>query len=123
MKPIRRIWFDGLCLAVGRRAPLLQKLGHVNGTMAAFTQTVASTSRVLLWADAFLRGASQVVLTNNPISGALILGGLFAADAFVASCGVVGLFGATATAVLLRLDLQATCSGCLLYTSPSPRDS
>ena len=68
-----------------------------------------------LWADAFLRGASQVVLTNNPISGALILGGLFAADAFVASCGVVGLFGATATAVLLRLDLQATCSGLFGY--------
>ena len=77
VKPIRRIWFDELCLAIGRRAPPLQKLGHVNGTMAAFTQTVASTSRVLLWADAFLRGASQVVLTNNPISGALILGGLF----------------------------------------------
>ena len=115
MKPIRRIWFDELCLAIGRRAPPLQKLGHVNGTMAVFTQTVASTSRVLLWADAFLRGASQVVLTNNPISGALIIGGLFAADAFVASCGVVGLFGATATAVLLRLDLQATCSGLFGY--------
>ena len=102
MKPIRRIWFDELCLAIGRRAPPLQKLGHVNGTMAAFTQTVASTSRVLLWADAFLRGASQVVLTNNPISGALIIGGLFAADAFVT--------GAKPSSSFLTMETTASTS-------------
>jgi len=53
--------------------------------------------QVLQGVDAGLRGISQVVFANNPISGLLMLIGLFMADVFV---GLVAIY-TSATAVLV----------------------
>ena len=65
--------------------------------------------------DIVLRGASQVVLINNPVSGVLIITSLFFPSPIVGVHGVLGLTGATFTAMVLRLDAQALASGLFGY--------
>ena len=94
-------------------------MAGVNGTMPGFAKA-CSQHLVTRWADAFFRGAGQVVFANNPLSGVFIVAALFAAVAdgaspAVAVCGVLGLLGATAAAVLLRMDRNALQSGLFGY--------
>ena len=111
--------FDYLCEKLAKQLPPLRGMAAVNGTMPCFAKA-CSQHLVTRWADAFFRGAGQVVFANNPLSGVLIVAALFAAVAdgaspAVAVCGVLGLLGATAAAVLLRMDRNALQSGLFGY--------
>lgn len=51
-----------------------------------------------------LRGISQVILVNNPLSGALILAALLLESPWQALLGMLGLLTSTITAVMLGQD-------------------
>ena len=108
--------FDTACEKFADRLPLLRAVAKLNGTMPRFA-TACSQHLPLRWFDAFLRGAGQVVFANNPLSGAFILAALFApgASSAVATCGLLGLFGGTAAAVVLQMDHNALQSGLFGY--------
>lgn len=111
--------FDYLCEKLANRLPPLRGMAAVNGTMPGFAKA-CSQHLVPRLTDAFFRGAGQVVFANNPLSGVFIVAALFAAVAdgaspAVAVCGVLGLFGATVAAVLLRMDRNALQSGLFGY--------
>lgn len=111
--------FDYLCEKLADQVPPLRGVAAVNGTMPGFAKA-CSQHPLTRWADAFFRGAGQVVFANNPLSGVFIVAALFAAVADGASpalavCGVLGLFGATVAAVLLRMDRNALQSGLFGY--------
>ena len=111
--------FDAVCEKLANRLSFLRDVAALNGTMPNFAK-VCSHHRATRWADAYFRGAGQVVFANNPLSGAFIIAALFAAVAdgaspAVAVCGVLGLFGATMAAVLLQMDRNALQSGLFGY--------
>ena len=71
---------------------------------------------VLGYIDANLRGASQVFFQNNPLTGGLILAGIFwgahaAQNLSVAFGAVIGLLVATSMAILLDLDRASLQQG------------
>ena len=69
----------------------------------------------LHFADAYLRGASQVVVINNPISGVLVILACLFPSTIVGVHGMLGLLGATFMAYLLDLDEHALTSGLFGY--------
>ena len=72
----RRFVFDARARALARRLPPLRHLGVVSGTMPSLA-LASSAWRPARWLDGLLRGASQVVIVNNPVAGVLILASLF----------------------------------------------
>ncbi|CAH9017661.1 urea transporter [Candidatus Nitrosacidococcus sp. I8] len=63
-----------------------------------------SSSPIVQTIGILLRGISQVVLQNNPVSGLMILVGLFIASKIAGIATVVGVIISTLTAVLLKVD-------------------
>ncbi|CAB1275053.1 urea transporter [Candidatus Nitrosacidococcus tergens] len=61
--------------------------------------------------DILLRGISQVVLQNNPVSGLVILVGLFIASKIAGVATLVGVIISTLTAVLLKVDKSLIQNG------------
>lgn len=77
---------------------------------------LANRSRGVEFVDACLRGASQVLLQNNPVTGLLILigiawGSIGTGHPQVIIGVLVGLVTGTLTAVLLRADASSLRSG------------
>uniref|UniRef100_A0A8C9WJD1 Urea transporter n=1 Tax=Scleropages formosus TaxID=113540 RepID=A0A8C9WJD1_SCLFO len=56
------------------------------------------------FADWSLRGMAQVIMVNNPISGALILAALIVESPWQAFLGTLGLLVSTFTAVIIGMD-------------------
>ncbi|WP_137387703.1 urea transporter [Rhodoligotrophos defluvii] len=77
---------------------------------------VVGRSRALWLLDIHLRGAGQVMLQNNPLTGLLFIlgicwGAIAAGNLALAIGGVVGLIVATLTAILLEADETALDQG------------
>ena len=68
--------------------------------------------------DWVLRGIGQVVFQNNPISGAVILAGIFYNSWIYGTVCLFGTIISTATALLFKADKGI----CLLYTSDAADD-
>mmetsp|Transcript_833 Transcript_833/g.1439 ORF Transcript_833/g.1439 Transcript_833/m.1439 type:complete len:596 (+) Transcript_833:1-1788(+) len=62
-----------------------------------------------------LRGISQVYFCNNPVTGALILLGLFLQSYKIAFYGVIGVSCGTLAALVFKYDRSAIASGLLGY--------
>ena len=78
-------------------------LGMIDGTMPEWQARVESNP-VADFVDYCLRGVGQVVFMNNPITGLLILIGLFVASAWLGVAAVIGLVSSTLVAILLGID-------------------
>ncbi|KAM5220917.1 urea transporter 1 isoform 6-T9 [Hipposideros larvatus] len=94
----------------GRRR-LPKALGYITGDMKEFANWIKDKPQVLQFIDWVLRGISQVVLVNNPISGILIMVGLLVQSPWLALNGYVGTVVSTATALLLSQDRSAIAAG------------
>eukprot|EP00961_Rhodomonas_salina_P296805 3936673-Rhodomonas_salina.1 len=57
-----------------------------------------SSPQVTCGINACLRGASQVLLFNSPVTGLLVLAALYVQSVSIATYGVIGLVSATALA-------------------------
>jgi len=72
---------------------------------------------ILLFSEICLRGIGQVFFQNNPISGLLILIGLFIQSTRVALHGVLAVIAGNLLAILLRFDTGLIRSGLFGYNS------
>ena len=98
--------------------PCLRWIRFLNGTMPEvliFTARPGIPALLARIVDAMLRGASQVVVINNPICGVLILMSICFPSPLVGAHGMLGLVGATVTAYVLQLDAHAIASGLFGY--------
>ena len=79
-----------------------------------FTQSSSApwlVRRAVVFVDAWLRSASQVVMINNPLSGLLIILACCFPSAVVGAHGALGLTAAVVVAKSFGLDRQALASG------------
>lgn len=100
--------------AAAAAIPQLSRFGHLGGTMPAAAK-LAARYPPTAFADALLRGASQVVFASNPLSGALILLGIGLADPRACAHGALALFAATAAAAALEIDAHQIQAGLFGY--------
>ncbi len=82
----------------------------IDGTMPAWQRRVESMP-VVDFIDYCLRGVGQVVFMNNPVTGLLILVGMYVGSSWLGAAGTLGLVVATLTALILGLDRGATRAG------------
>lgn len=85
-------------------------LDLINGTMPEWHRTVEQNP-VADFIDYNLRGVGQVVFMNNPITGLLILAGMYVASPWLGVGGTIGLVVSTVTALLLGFDRGAIRNG------------
>ena len=115
IEPPRLFLFDALCLVIAGKVPMLKSLGMINGTMADLADVCMKQPWPIRMADAALRGASQVMMINNPLGGAFMIGALFIPAPAFAVAGLLGLLGATLGAFALRLDTHSRQAGLFGY--------
>ena len=102
-----------------RKSPLSTFLNTFNATMP-WTQVYFDESllgRLGLFIELCLRGISQVYFQNNPISGLIILIGMFIQSTRVAVHGVIALVCGNLVAFLLGFDEGLAMSGLFGYNS------
>ncbi|XP_033033752.1 urea transporter 1 isoform X3 [Trachypithecus francoisi] len=87
----------------GRRC-FPKALGYITGDMKELANWLKDKPVVLQFIDWILRGISQVVFVNNPISGILILVGLLFQNPWWALTGWLGTVVSTLMALLLSQD-------------------
>ncbi|KAL6070381.1 putative Urea transporter [Balamuthia mandrillaris] len=73
---------------------------YLTGTMKEWS-CLAGRFWPLDFLDYTLRGSGQVYFTNNPITGLFLLIGIFAEDAYLGVCALLGLVSSTTFAVFL----------------------
>lgn len=111
-----------------RRTSFGSFLNYINGTMAwtsnnidddTITATNSLSEKTLTVLVHFiewnLRGIGQVYFCNNPVTGALILMGLFLQSYRVAMYGILGVFSGTLAALVFNYDRSLIASGLLGY--------
>lgn len=85
-------------------------LATVDGVMPAWSRRLERRP-ALDFVDYSLRGVGQVVFMNNPLTGMLILAGLWIASAWLGLAATLGVLASTATALVLGLDRTAIRGG------------
>ncbi|KAF7217352.1 urea transporter 1-like [Nothobranchius furzeri] len=97
----------------GASAPtrLLRAVGLFTGDMRQFGEWVKRQVFIIQLLDCVLRGVAQVMFVNNPLSGLLVVIGLFVQNPWWALNGLLGTAGSTVSAVLLRLNREAVLAG------------
>ncbi|WP_395852046.1 urea transporter [Cystobacter fuscus] len=85
-----------------------------DGTMPNWGKR-ADRHPLLAFVDSCLRGIGQILFADNPVSGLLILLGLFVTSPWLGVATLLGLVSATASALLLRLDRSRLRAGLYGY--------
>ncbi|KAI4795273.1 hypothetical protein KUCAC02_031525 [Chaenocephalus aceratus] len=93
------------------RCSFLRAVRLITGDMRLFGEWVKRQVLVVQLLDWVLRGVAQVMLLNNPISGLLIVGGLFLQNPWWAVNALVGTFISTVSALLLGQNRGAVSAG------------
>nr|XP_020841410.1 urea transporter 1 isoform X4 [Phascolarctos cinereus] len=87
----------------GRRF-ISRAIGYVTGDMREYADWLKDKPIILQFLDWILRGVSQVVFINNPISGIIIIAGLLVQSPWWTLTGCLGNIVSTLTALLLSQD-------------------
>ncbi|KAK1337768.1 hypothetical protein QTO34_002402 [Cnephaeus nilssonii] len=95
--------------ASGKR--ISSALSYVTGEMKECGEGLKDKSPVFQFLDWVLRGTSQVMFVNNPLSGMLIILGLFVQNPWWAISGCLGTVMSTLTALILSQDKSAIAAG------------
>ncbi|KAJ8261607.1 hypothetical protein GJAV_G00156220 [Gymnothorax javanicus] len=93
------------------RQRILRGLLYCTGDMAEFRKFMEKRPFSLQLVEWSLRGIARVILANNPLSGALILGALFMGSPWVALVGLLGLLASTLTALIIGQDSEEIAGG------------
>lgn len=94
-----------------KRRCIPRALGYITGDMRELAHWLQDKPPLLQFIDWTLRGISQVIFINNPLSGILILVGLLVQSPWLALNGCVGTVISTLTALLLKQDRGAIAAG------------
>ncbi|KAG8456860.1 hypothetical protein GDO86_002592 [Hymenochirus boettgeri] len=81
------------------------------GEMEEFGKWMKDKPVAFQFIDWVLRGTSQVMFVNNPLSGLIIVGGLFLQNPWWAIAGCLGTIVSTLTALILSQDRSAIAAG------------
>ncbi|XP_070277183.1 urea transporter 2 isoform X2 [Myotis yumanensis] len=95
--------------ASGKR--ISSALSYITGEMKECGEGLKDKSPVFQFLDWVLRGTSQVMFVNNPLSGMLIILGLFVQNPWWAISGCLGTVMSTLTALILSQDKSAIAAG------------
>jgi urea transporter len=82
----------------------------LNGTMPGWSDR-AEQNPLLAFVDSCLRGVGQVCFMNNPVTGLLILAGMWIAEPWLGFAGTLGLAVSTLAAIAIGLDHAAIRAG------------
>ncbi|XP_057644784.1 urea transporter 2 [Chionomys nivalis] len=105
----RTSWIQNFMTAAGKRVS--KSLSYITGEMKECGERLKDKSPVFQFLDWVLRGLSQVMFVNNPLSGLLIALGLFVQNPWWAISGCVGIITSTLTALILSQDKSAITAG------------
>ncbi|XP_044537599.1 urea transporter 1-like [Gracilinanus agilis] len=94
----------------GRRF-IPKAIGFITGDMREYADWLKDKPVILQFLDWILRGISQVVFINNPISGIIIIIGLLIQSPWWTLTGCLGTIVSTLTALLLSQDRSAIAAG------------
>ncbi|KAE8636819.1 hypothetical protein XENTR_v10003149 [Xenopus tropicalis] len=83
----------------------------ISGEMTEFGNWMKDKPIPFQFVDWVLRGTSQVMFVNNPLSGLIIVGGLFLQNPWWAIAGCLGTIVSTLTALILSQDRSAIAAG------------
>ncbi|XP_073445882.1 urea transporter 2-like isoform X1 [Dendrobates tinctorius] len=86
-------------------------LHYISGEMKEFGDWLRDKPVPFQFIDWVLRGTSQVMFVSNPISGLLIIAGLFLQNTWWAIAGCLGTIVSTITALVLSQDRSAIAAG------------
>ncbi|XP_063814373.1 urea transporter 1 isoform X2 [Pseudophryne corroboree] len=95
----------------GSTGILCTAVNYISGEMKEFGDWLKDKPIPFQFIDWFLRGISQVMFVNNPISGLIITAGLFLQNPWWALAGCLGTAVSTLTALLLSQDRSAIAAG------------
>ncbi|XP_041925689.1 urea transporter 1 [Alosa sapidissima] len=93
------------------RQRVISVLLYCTGEMSHFSKIMEDKPFPVQLVEWVLRGVSRVILANNPVSGALILGALVMASPWQALMGTVGLLASTLTAIIIGQDSAEIAGG------------
>nr|XP_015295417.2 urea transporter 2 [Macaca fascicularis] len=102
-------WIRSSMVAGGKRVS--KALSYITGEMKECGEGLKDKSPVFQFVDWVLRGTSQVMFVNNPLSGILIILGLFIQNPWWAISGCLGTIMSTLTALILNQDKSAIAAG------------
>ncbi|XP_024091719.3 urea transporter 2 [Pongo abelii] len=102
-------WIRSSMAAGGKRVS--KALSYITGEMKECGEGLKDKSPVFQFFDWVLRGTSQVMFVNNPLSGILIILGLFVQNPWWAISGCLGTIMSTLTALILSQDKSAIAAG------------
>ncbi|XP_012870373.1 PREDICTED: urea transporter 2 isoform X1 [Dipodomys ordii] len=102
-------WIQSSMAAGGKRVS--RALSYITGEMKECGEGLKDKSPVFQFLDWVLRGTSQVMFVNNPLSGILIILGLFVQNPWWAISGCLGTIVSTLTALVLSQDKSAIAAG------------
>ncbi|XP_051058066.1 urea transporter 2 [Phodopus roborovskii] len=105
----RTSWIQSSMAAGGKRVS--RALSYITGEMKECGEGLKDKSPVFQFLDWVLRGTSQVMFVNNPLSGILIILGLFVQNPWWAISGCLGTVVSTLTALILSQDKSAIAAG------------
>ncbi|KAM8985500.1 urea transporter 2-like isoform 2-T7 [Ara ararauna] len=90
---------------------LYQVFGYLTGEMKEYGEWMKNKPLMVQLVDWILRGTSQVMFVNNPLSGLIILVGLFIQRPWWTLTGCTGTTVSTLTALVLSQDRSAIAAG------------
>uniref|UniRef100_H0XF99 Solute carrier family 14 member 2 n=1 Tax=Otolemur garnettii TaxID=30611 RepID=H0XF99_OTOGA len=102
-------WIQSSMAACGKR--ISKALSYITGEMKECGEGLKDKSPVFQFIDWVLRGMSQVMFVNNPLSGTLIVLGLFVQNPWWAISGCLGTIMSTLAALILSQDRSAIAAG------------
>ncbi|XP_026254395.2 urea transporter 2 [Urocitellus parryii] len=105
----RTSWIQSSMAASRKRVS--KALSYITGEMKECGERLKDKSPVFQFLDWVLRGTSQVMFVNNPLSGILIVLGLFIQNPWWAISGCLGTIVSTLTALILSQDRSAIAAG------------
>ncbi|XP_065263099.1 urea transporter 2-like [Emys orbicularis] len=94
---------------------ICKTLGYLTGEMKECGDWLKDKPLVVQFIDWVLRGISQVMFVNNPLSGLLILAGLLIQNPWWTLTGCSGTVVSTLTAFILSQDRSAIAAGLFGY--------
>nr|DBA23767.1 TPA: hypothetical protein GDO54_014649 [Pyxicephalus adspersus] len=90
---------------------------YISGEMKEFGNWLKDKPIIFQFIDWVLRGASQVMFVNNPLSGLIIIAALFLQNPWWAIAGCLATVVSTLSALLLSQDRSAIAAGLHGYSA------
>ncbi|NXJ08763.1 UT2 protein, partial [Odontophorus gujanensis] len=90
-------------------------VGYITGDMKEFGAWLKDKPIVIQFVDWVLRGISQVMFVNNPLSGLIVVAGFLVQNPWWTLTGCLGTVVSTLTALILGQDRSAIAAGLYGY--------